>query len=101
LKEPIVNGLGPNFEVEHGDFAWQPDGSLAMKFRLRVPQGTQKAEIWVVEFSYPAEEATALQPKASPEERAWFSLMIKTRVNEWWNGGPSVMTSTRLVKRQH
>jgi hypothetical protein len=94
----LLAGLQPGFEIEHGEFAWDSDESLVMRFRLSVAQGQRKLQIWEIQFSYPAGEATAVRPEATSEERAWFTVMVRTHIAEWWEGGPNVFSSARLVK---
>ena len=93
----LLVGLQPGFEIEHGEFAWGDNESLVMKFRLSVAQRQQKRQIWEIQFSYPAGEATAVRPEATPEEREWFTMMVRTHITEWRAGGPTVI-SARLVK---
>jgi hypothetical protein len=94
----LLSGLQPGFEIEHGEFAWDNDASLVMRFRLSVAQDQQKRQIWEIQFSYPAGEATAVGPEATSAERDWFTMMVRTHVAEWWEGGPTVVSSARLVK---
>jgi hypothetical protein len=94
----LLVGLEPGFEIEHGEFAWNTDGSLAMKFRLAVTRKQRRPQIWEIEFSYPAVEATAARPEAAPEDREWFTMMVRIHITEWWEGGPAVVTSARHVK---
>jgi hypothetical protein len=98
LQEMLIRGLEPGFEIEHGEFEWYADETLVMKFRLSVTRDQRKPQIWEIEFSYPAAEATAVRPEATTTEREWFTLMIRSHIAEWWAGGPSVVTSARLVK---
>lgn len=88
----------PGFEIEHGEFAWNPDNSLSMTFRISFPDPSRRIEIWELGFSYPAAEATAVHPDATPEEREWFTMMVRTHVAEWRNGGPAIVTAARRVK---
>jgi hypothetical protein len=94
----LMAGLEPGFEIEHGEFAWNADESLAMRFRLAVTRKQNRPRIWEIEFSYPAAEATAVRPEATPAEREWFTMMVRTHIAEWWEGGPTVVTSARQVK---
>jgi hypothetical protein len=94
----LMAGLEPGFEIEHGEFAWNADESLAMIFRLAVTRKQNRPQIWEIEFSYPAAEATAVHPEATPAEREWFTMMVRTHIAEWWEGGPTVVTSARQVK---
>jgi hypothetical protein len=98
LRDMLLAGLRPGFEIEHGEFAWDDDESLVMRFRLSVAQGQQKRQIWEIQFSYPAGDATAVRLDATSEEREWFTMMVRTHITEWWEGGPNVFSSARLVK---
>ncbi len=100
LRGMLLTGLQPGFEIEHGEFAWNADKSLTMTFRLSITQGLPKPQTWEINFSYPADEATAVRPQATPAEHEWFTMMVRTHIAEWWEGGPSVVTSARLVKLQ-
>jgi len=91
-------GLEPGFEIEHGEFSWNADESLAMRFRLAVTRKQHRPQIWEIEFSYLAAEATAVRPEGTPAEREWFTMMVRTHIAEWWEGGPTVVTSARQVK---
>jgi hypothetical protein len=31
-------------------------------------------------------------------EHEWFTMMVRTHITEWWEGGPSVITAARQVK---
>jgi len=94
----LLTGLQPGFEIEHGEFAWNTDKSLTMTFRLSITQGLRRPQTWEISFSYPADEATAVRPQATAAEREWFTMMVRTHIAEWWEGGPSVVTSARQVK---
>jgi hypothetical protein len=98
LRDMLHIGLQPGFEIEHGEFAWDDDGSLVMRFRLSIAQGQQKRQIWEIQFSYSARDAAAVRPEATPEERKWFTMMVRTHITEWREGGPTVVSSARLVK---
>jgi hypothetical protein len=98
LRDMLLGGLGQGFEIEHGEFAWNSDSSLSMTFRISVEQPSGKREIWEITFSYPAGEATAVHPDATPEERDWFTMMVRTHVAEWWGGGPTIVTAARQAK---
>jgi hypothetical protein len=69
----LLSDLDPGFEIEYGEFAWNPDNSLSMTFRISVTRPSRKGEIWEIGFSYPANEATAVRPDATPQEREWFT----------------------------
>jgi hypothetical protein len=94
----LVAGLEPGFEIEHGGFAWNADGSLTMTFRLLVRRPLLRPQIWEIRFSYPVEDATAVRLDATSAEREWFTMMVRTHITEWWDGGPSVVTAARQVK---
>lgn len=98
LHDMLLIRFGRGLRIEHGDFKWMSDKSLAMKFRLSVDQGTGRPKIWEIEFSYPPQEATAVLPEATSSEREWFTMMIRTHIIEWQDGGPSIIGSARLVK---
>jgi hypothetical protein len=98
LHDMLISGLEPGFEIEHGEFAWNSDHSLSMTFRISVARPSRKSEVWEIRFSYPADEAAAVHPNATPEQREWFTMMARTHVAEWWNGGPTVVTGARRVK---
>jgi hypothetical protein len=98
LLNMLLVGLEPGFEIEHGEFSWRADGSLAMRFRLAVTRQQPRPQIWEIEFSYPAAEATAARSEATSAEREWFTMMVRVHITEWWAGGPTVATSARLVK---
>lgn len=98
LRDMLVSGLGPGFEIEHGEFAWNTDNSLSMTFRISVTRPSRRGETWEIGFSYPAEEATAARPDASAAEREWFTMMVRTHLAEWWHGGPAIVTAARRVK---
>jgi hypothetical protein len=98
LQDMLRAGLQSGFEIEHAEFAWNADNSLAMTFRLSVTKDRRGSQIWEIAFSYPAGEATAVLPEATPAEREWFAMMVRTHVTEWWDGGPSVVTSARRMK---
>jgi hypothetical protein len=94
----LLSDLGAGFELEHGEFAWSPSNSLSMTFRIFGTQPSRNGEIWQIEFSYPADEATAVHPDATPDERRWFTMMVRTHVAEWWNGGPTIVIAARRVR---
>jgi hypothetical protein len=94
----LLTGLEPGFEIEHGEFAWNADNSLAMTFRLSITRSSRRPQIWEIRFSYPSQEATAVRPDATSAQREWFTMMVRTHIAEWWNGGPSVVTAVRQVK---
>lgn len=98
LRDMLLTGLEPGFEIENGEFSWDADESLAMRFRLAVTRKRRTPQIWEIEFSYPAAEATAVHPDATTAERQWFAMMVRTHITEWWEGGPTVVTSARHVK---
>jgi hypothetical protein len=98
LRDALLSRLAPDFKVEHGEFAWNADNSLSMKFRISIARPSRKNEIWEIEFSYPADEATAVHPDATQEERDWFTMMVRTHIAEWWEGGPTIVTAARRVK---
>lgn len=98
LRDLLIAGLEPGFEIEHGEFAWGADNGLMVTLRLSVTQRGRKPEIWEIAFSYPADEAAAVRADAESGEREWFTMMVRTHVAEWWNGGPSVVTAARKVK---
>jgi hypothetical protein len=98
LHDMLLTDLGPGFEIEHGEFAWNRDNSLSMTFRISVTRLSRRREIWEIGFSYPADEATAVHPDATPEEREWFTMMVRTHIAEWRNGGPTIVTAARQVK---
>jgi hypothetical protein len=100
LRDMLLTGLQPGFEIEHGEFVRNADKSLTMTFRLSITQGLRKPQTWEINFSYPADEAAAVRPQATSAEREWFTMMVRTHIAEWWEGGPSVVTSARLVKLQ-
>lgn len=99
LRDQLLSGLGEDLEIQHGEFAWGPDGSLDMKFRLSADRAG-RAESWDVELCYPANEAGAAKPDSAPEERDWFTFMVRTHLDEWWLGGgsPSVTARRRKVR---
>lgn len=94
----LLRSLGPGCEIEHGEFAWNADKSLSMTFRISVARPSGKRETWELRFSYPAEEATAVYRDATPEEREWFTMMVRTHVTEWRDGGPTIVTAARRVR---
>jgi hypothetical protein len=94
----LLSRLEPDFKVEHGEFAWSADGSLSMKFRISIERSPRRGEIWEIGFSYPAGEATAVHPDATSEERDWFTMMVRTHIVEWREGGPTVITDARRRK---
>jgi hypothetical protein len=98
LHDLLIAGLEPGFEIEHGEFAWGADSELIMTLRLSVTQPGRRPEIWEIVFSYPADEAAAARVDAEPGQREWFTMMVRTHVAEWWNGGPTVVTAARKVK---
>jgi hypothetical protein len=98
LRDLLIAGLEPGFEIEHGEFAWGADNELIVTLRLSVTQPGRGTEIWEIAFSYPADEAAAARADAEREQREWFTMMVRTHVAEWWNGGPSVVTAARQVK---
>ncbi len=98
LREALLAGLEPGFEIEHGEFAWEAEKSLTMTFRLCIARNRPRPEIWEVKLSYPAKDATAARAEATPEEREWFTMMIRTHIDEWWATGRSVVTAARHIK---
>lgn len=94
----LLAALEPGFEMEHGEFSWSTDEALAMRFRLAVTRKQRRPQIWEIELSYPVAEAKAIRPEATPAEREWFTMMVRTHITEWWEGGPTVVTSARKVK---
>lgn len=93
----LFRRLGPGFEIEHAEFAWNDDNELDMKYRLSITEGRRKPQVWEIEFAYSAEEATAVRPDASAGEREWFAMMVGTHIDEWWNTRHPMVTG-RLVK---
>jgi hypothetical protein len=73
-------------EIEHGEFAWQEDGSLRMTFRLRVTRYSA-AQVWDVSLLYPAEESAAALPEAATEEREGLTMMVMVNIREWLDTG--------------
>lgn len=98
LRDMLLAGLEPGFEIEHGEFSWNADGSLAMRFRLAVTRKQRRPQIWEIEFSYPASDAAAARPEAAPEVREWFTMMVRIHIAEWWEAGSSLGLSARHVK---
>jgi hypothetical protein len=94
----LLTGLQPGFGIEHGEFEWNADKSLTMILRLSITQGLRRPQTWEIKFSYPADEVAAVRPQATAAEREWFTMMVRTHIAEWWEGGPSVVTSARQVK---
>jgi hypothetical protein len=94
----LLSGLDPGFAIERGEFSWNPGRSLSMTFRISVTRPSRGSETWEIRFSYPAGEATAANPDATREERDWFTMMIRTHVTEWRNGGPTIVTAARRMK---
>lgn len=98
LRDMLLSSLGPGFEIEHAEFEWQADGSLAVIFRLAVTR-PKPPQIWEVRLSYPAREATALHAEATSAEREWFTMMIRTHITEWWEtGAPRIVKAARYIK---
>jgi hypothetical protein len=83
LRDMLLSGLDPGFEIEHAEFEWQADGSLAVIVRLAVTR-PKPPQIWEVRLSFPAGEATALHAEATSAEREWLTMMIRTHITEWW-----------------
>jgi hypothetical protein len=98
LRDMLLDGLQPGFEIEHGEFTPNADHSVAMTFRLSVLRPRQKPRTWEIRLSCPAEAATVLRPQATFAEREWFTVMIRTHISEWLNGVPSIVEAARLVK---
>lgn len=96
MRDMLLSGLDQGFEIEHGDFAWNPDNSLSMTFRLAVTRRSPQGEIWEIRFSYPADEATAVHSDAMPEKREWFTMMVRTHVTEWWEVGSAIVKARRV-----
>jgi hypothetical protein len=100
LRDMLLSGLDPGFEIEHAEFEWQTDGSLAVIVRLAVTR-PKPPQIWEVRLSYPATEATALHAEATSAEREWFTMMIRTRITEWWETrAPGVIETGRYIKNR-
>ena len=98
LRGMLLSSLGPGFEIEHAEFEWQTDGSLAVIFRLAVTR-PKPPQIWEVRLSYPAREATAVHAEATSAEREWFTMMIRTHITEWWEtGAPGIVEAARYIK---
>jgi hypothetical protein len=99
LREMLLHGLEPGFAIEHAQFARRGDGSLTVVLRLAVSRGLPRPQIWEIKLSYPAAEATAVHADATPEEREWFTMMVRTHVTEWWQTrSPGVAEEARRVK---
>ena len=98
LGEALLGGLEPGFEIQHGQFAWDAAESLTMTFRLAITRHRAKPEIWEVRLTYPAKEATAARAGATPAEREWFTMMVRTHIAEWWATGRSSVTAARRIK---
>jgi hypothetical protein len=94
----LLADLEPGFAIEHGEFAWESEDSLSMTFRLSVTRGLPKPQLWEIKLSYPVEDATAVRAEASPMEREWFTMMVRTHIAEWWAAGTSVVTAARHIK---
>jgi hypothetical protein len=100
LRDMLLSRLDPGFEIEHADFEWQTDGSLAVILRLAVTR-PKPPQIWEVRLSYQASEATALRAEATSAEREWFTMMISTHITEWWETrAPGIVESARHIKSQ-
>lgn len=99
LRELLLHGLEPGFEIEHAQFAWDGDRSLTVVLRLAVSRGLPRPQIWEIRFSYPVAEATAVHADSSPEEREWFTMMVRTHVTEWWQTRtPGIADEARRIK---
>jgi hypothetical protein len=100
LRDMLLSSLDPGFEIEHAEFEWQTDGSLAVIVRLAVTR-PKPPQIWEVRLSYPAREATALHAEATSAEREWFTMMIRTHITEWWETGtPGIVEAARCIKNR-
>jgi hypothetical protein len=100
LRDMLLSSLDPGFEIEHAEFEWQAVGSLTVVVRLAVIRH-KPPQVWEVRFSYPAEEATALHADATPSEREWFTMMIRTHITEWWETrAPGLAETARHIKDQ-
>lgn len=99
LRELLLHGLEPGFAIEHAQFAWSGDCLLTVVLRLAVSRDLPRPQIWEIKLSYPAAEATALHADAAPEEREWFTMMVRTHVTEWWQTRtPGVAEEARRIK---
>jgi hypothetical protein len=99
MRDMLLKGLDPGFEIERAQFKWDADGSLSMALRLAVTRPGAPREIWNLELGYPADEATALRDRATSAEREWFTMMVRTHLSEWWaTRTPVVVTDARRVK---
>jgi len=97
VSDLLLAGLQPGFEIEGGEFQWNPEGSLTIMLRLAVMRPRQKPRTWEIRFTYPANATTAVRPGATNAEREWFAMMIRNHIAEWLNGVPSIIESARLV----
>jgi hypothetical protein len=100
LRDLLLHGLGPELELQHAQFAWQADGSLAVTARLAIqPGGPGRPQIWEIVMWYPAADADALRPGATDSEREWFAMMFRTHVSEWWHTrAPGLVTAARHIR---
>jgi hypothetical protein len=88
--------VSPQFQRE---FAWTADESLAVTIWLAVPRGRGRSEIWELSLSYSPDEATALRDEATPAQREWFTMMLRTHLAEWRaTRTAAVVTAARQVK---
>jgi hypothetical protein len=99
LRDMLRPGLDSGFEIQHAEFAWNADESLAVTIRLAVTRGRGRSEIWELSLSYSPDEATALRDEATPAQREWFTMMLRTHLTEWWATRTAVVvTAARQVK---
>lgn len=100
LRDQLLDGLDPGFELQHAQFAWRADGSLAVTARLAIqPGGPGRPQIWEIVMVYPAADTGALRPGAAASEREWFTMMFRTHISEWWHTrAPGLVTTARHIK---